>query len=77
MRNWLLPAWVLTALATPALACPVCDTGTGEQVRAGIVGGDLGWGLLATLLPFAVVLGVAAAIHFGPPGTRKKHGSRD
>ena len=52
-------------LAPAASACPVCDSGTGEQVRAGIIDGQFGANLLATLLPFAVVLGVAAVVHSG------------
>ncbi len=62
---------VLLLVAGDATACPVCDTGTGEQVRAGIMDGDLGLNLLATLLPFTVVLAVVAVIHFGPPWRNK------
>ena len=65
-----LPAVLLLA-AGDAAACPVCDSGTGRQVRAGILDGDLGLNLLATLLPFMVVLAVVAAIHFGPPRSSK------
>lgn len=46
-------------------ACPVCQTENGRQVRAGIFNEDFGSNLLATLLPFPVVLGIAAALHFG------------
>lgn len=53
------------ALAPPAFACPICDSGTGEQVRAGILGEGLAAGLLATLLPFALTAGVVAVVHFG------------
>jgi hypothetical protein len=66
-------ALVLACLVAPALGCPICDTGTGEQVRAGIADDHLGPSLLAVLLPFAVTLGVTAAIHFGFPGARNKH----
>ena len=48
-------------------ACPVCDTGTGREVRAELVDENLGVSVLATVAPFAVVLGVVAAVHFGPP----------
>ena len=68
---------VLSTVTTTAMACPLCDTGTGERVRAGIMDGNGGVGLVATLLPFAVVLGVTAVIHFGPPRTRNEHGDRD
>ena len=77
MRNWLTSASVLTAVTTTAMACPVCNTDTGQQVRAGIMDGNFGVSLLATLLPFAVVLGVVAIIQFGLPGTWDKHGDRD
>jgi len=30
------------AAASPSMACPVCDTGTGEQVRAGILNEKFG-----------------------------------
>lgn len=49
-----------------ARACPICVSATGDQVRAGIFGPGLGANLAATLLPFAVVLGVAGLIRFGP-----------
>ena len=80
MPEWLkLVAVLLFILAASPLAvgCPVCDTGTGEQVRAGIADGNLGLNLAAVLLPFAVVLGVAAVIHFGLPAARNKHARRD
>jgi hypothetical protein len=46
-------------------ACPVCHSETGKQVRAGIFNEEFGTNLLTTLLPFPVVLGVAAALHYG------------
>jgi hypothetical protein len=67
------PALLLLAAGTVG-GCPVCESGTGQQVRAGIIDDDLGLNLLATLLPFSVVLGVVAAIHFGPPW--RKQGNR-
>ena len=47
------------------LACPVCESSNGKLVRAGIIGEDLGLSLLSTTLPFLLILGVTAAIHFG------------
>ena len=32
--------------ASPLLACPVCDSDTGQAVRAGVFGGDLGFNLI-------------------------------
>lgn len=50
-----------------ANACPLCDTGTGKEVRAELVDENLGLSIWATVVPFVIVLGVVAAIHFGPP----------
>ena len=55
------------AVATTVSACPVCDTGTGEQVRAGIFDAEFGRTLVAVLLPFPILLAVVATIHFGLP----------
>lgn len=69
-----LPSFFLAALAlpSPALPCPVCNTGTGSQVRAGIADQDLARNTLAVVAPFAVTGGVAAAIHF----TGRRGGNR-
>jgi hypothetical protein len=56
---------VVLADASVVLACPVCDSPAGAQVRAGIVGDGLAAGLLATLLPFALTAAVIAVVHFG------------
>jgi hypothetical protein len=66
-RNSLLVTAValVLALAPVAGACPLCDSGTGEQVRAGIAGDSLPSAVLAVLLPFAVTAGVVAVVHFG------------
>jgi len=62
-------AWTfaLACASVPVAACPVCDTGTGEQVRAGILNEDFGRTLVAVALPFPILLGLVAAIHFGWP----------
>ena len=52
------------------LACPVCDTGTGEAVRAGIFDGNFAVNLIALLSPFPILIGIVAVIHFG--GLRRK-----
>jgi hypothetical protein len=67
LTTWLL---ALALTAAPAAACPVCDTGTGRQVRHGIVDDQFGFNLLATLLPFPFLIGIAALIHFGWPGRK-------
>lgn len=60
------------AWASSALACPLCKSETGRQVRAGIFDADFGYNLLLTLLPFIVLLAVVALIHFGVPWGRVK-----
>ncbi len=55
------------AAASTSVACPVCDTGTGEQVRAGILNEKFGSTLVTVLLPFPILLAVVAVIHFGWP----------
>ncbi len=50
----------LIAAVAPALACPVCNTGTGEQVRRGIFNDAF----LATLLEIGAPLPVLAACVF-------------
>jgi hypothetical protein len=59
-------------LAGAASACPLCDSDTGQEVRAELVDEHLGVSVMATVAPFAVVLGVVAAVHFGPPRIRRK-----
>ena len=64
-----LAGFILTLLcAAPSFACPVCDTGTGETVRAGVFGSDFGINLLVTLLPFAVFAVIVSLIYYGMPG---------
>jgi hypothetical protein len=67
---------ILLALlgAAPITACPLCDTGTGRQVRAGIFDGSFAHNLVVTLLPFPVFLAIAAALYYGFP-RRKGPGS--
>lgn len=48
-------------------ACPLCESETGEQVRAGAFGDGVGYNVLVTALPFPVILGIVALIHYGPP----------
>ena len=56
---------LLLLLPAVADACPVCESETGREVRAGIFGEDFGPNLLMTLLPFPILLGIAAAFYFG------------
>jgi len=58
-------------MAAPALACPICDTATGQQVRSGIVDSHFAFNVVATLLPFPILIAIAAFIHFGGGGGRR------
>ena len=62
--------------AASASACPVCNSATGNEVRAGIFGPGFGSNLLAVVLPFAAVAVVAAAVHFGLPPRGRLHADR-
>jgi hypothetical protein len=55
----------LLASAGEALACPVCNTGTGDAVRAGIFDGSFVATLASALAPFPVLLGLVGALHRG------------
>jgi hypothetical protein len=66
----LLLLMLMLMMAAPAAACPVCDRETGRRVRDGLFDEQLGLNVLATLLPFGVFLGVAAAIRYAPLGGR-------
>jgi hypothetical protein len=61
---------VLATLAPAASACPFCDRGAAgrNEVRETVFGPDFWPNLLVAAAPFAVLLAVAAAVHFGPPG---------
>jgi hypothetical protein len=62
---------VQVVFSSAVCACPVCDTGTGEQVRAGILNGNFAATAATVLLPFPILLGVVALIHFGWPVRRR------
>jgi hypothetical protein len=53
---------VSVALVASVLACPVCFTDLGQQVRAEILGPDLLFNLGVALLPFAVLACAVATI---------------
>ncbi len=55
----------LMLVAARAYACPVCNSGTGQQVRESILGPDFGFNLAAALAPFALC---ALVIRFLPGG---------
>lgn len=69
----LLAVLGVVAFATaPAAACPFCDGGPAgvNEVRAEVLGPSFWPHAAAAAAPFAVLLGVAAAVHFGPPWKR-------
>ncbi len=66
----LTPPGAALAFAPMASACPFCGSRTGEQVKAGIFNEDFGYNLSLTLLPFPILLGIVALIHFGLPRGR-------
>lgn len=72
MRTFLLAASVLFALPASGSGCPVCNSGTGQQVRAQLLDQHLGISVLATVVPFLIVAIVVAAIHFGGPCRRQQ-----
>jgi hypothetical protein len=55
-------AWLLPLIAS---ACPICDTDTGRQVRAGIFDENFWITLAMVLAPFPVLLLVLLAMHLG------------
>ena len=57
----------LLALAASAGACPVCDSLTGEQVRAALFDEHFLRTLLLVLLPFPVLGGAVVATYLGVP----------
>jgi hypothetical protein len=53
-----------------ALACPVCESETGQKVRAGIFSEDFESNVVLTLLPFPVLAGLVALIYYGFPNPK-------
>ena len=64
-----MPGMSAALLLLPSLtvACTVCNTDTGQQVRGGIFGDDFWSTLLAVASPFPILLLALAAIHLGLP----------
>lgn len=70
-RLALAASFLLIFTANPARACPLCDTGTGEQVRAGILGVEFGRSLVGVVAPFALILIFAIGLYMERPGRRR------
>jgi hypothetical protein len=47
-----------------ALACPVCDTETGQKIRAVIVNDHFLYRLVIIVLPITLMLGAVLAVQF-------------
>jgi hypothetical protein len=54
-------------MALQAHACPVCNSGTGKQVREGIFAADLGLNLAAAAAPFAICAVIVRLMSAGQP----------
>ena len=69
---------MLAALAFPALAaaCTVCNSETGQQVRAGIFGDEFWTTIVGVVAPFPAMLIVIAAYHYGIPHLRARGGDQ-
>lgn len=63
---------VFVLLPWVVAACPVCNTDTGRQVRAGIFDDHFLTTLLAVIAPFPILLLLVAGLHFVLP-TRVGH----
>jgi hypothetical protein len=62
----------LAMTATSLLACPMCNTETGKQVREGIFGPDFYTNVLVTVAPFPVVLALCALVYWILPDPKKR-----
>lgn len=63
--SFLLCLWLLKA--TPASACPLCNTPTGKLVREAVFNRHFGVNLLLVLAPFPVCLLIGACLYYGFP----------
>lgn len=68
----ILTVCLVFIIVNVALGCPMCDSSTGKQVRAQLADEHLGLSVLATVVPFVVILVVVGVVHFGPLRFRRK-----
>ena len=45
--------------------CPVCNSATGKKVRASVLGPDLLYNLVVTIVPFAIFALIVVLIYHG------------
>lgn len=61
-------AGTLLLFSTVVWTCPLCDSGTGHAVRAGVFGSDFATNLLFTMVPFLLFAIIGVVTYYGPPG---------
>lgn len=59
-------------IPTMSLACPLCTTETGAEVRAMLLGADFFINLAFICLPFIFFILIAVVIYYGLPSNRHK-----
>lgn len=76
IHRWAAGAALIAALSLsiPARACPDCPEGVRKQVRAAIFGEGFARNVGIAALPFGVLAGIVAMIHFGLPERRAGRG---
>lgn len=60
-----------------AWACPLCDSATADQVRAGLFDGHFLKNLAVVLLPFPLFIGLGVYMYFSGPPQRGSAASLD
>ena len=59
-------------LTSPACACTTCDSALAQAVREEVLGTDFWPHVGLTILPFAIVLAITAAIYYGFPARSRE-----
>jgi hypothetical protein len=54
--------------ASPAFACPFCESTTADQVRAGIFNSDFVYHLGVSFAPFPILIAILILIYYWPTG---------
>ncbi len=67
-------AVAMCGAAATAHACPLCDSDRAEEVRAGLFDDQFARNLAASVLPFTLLAGLVAAVHFGGPKPAQPRG---
>lgn len=64
---WIAFTFFPASIINTAAACTVCDSETGQQVRAGIFADDFWITLAGVIAPFPVLLAIIAVYNYGLP----------